>query len=100
MHSATIPYTFPNTTETNNSLRVHVPIDSNIPADGSIDAGEDMTIKIPPRVYTLEATTRSLSLARAINKATAGHGINISYWPAEGGYLRGLSNGNNMGFCN
>ena len=72
IHSATIPYTFPNVVAGKNTLRVQVPKDSN--NDGTMDTVHDMTITIPPGIYTLNAGKTDASdgdsgLETAINNA-------------------------------
>ena len=72
IHSATIPYTFPNVVAGKNTLRVQVPKDSN--NDGTMDTVHDMTITIPPGIYTLNSATTDASdsgLETAINNAVA-----------------------------
>ena len=70
IHSASIPYTFPNVVAGKNSLRVQTPLDAN--NDGTTDSFHDMTVDIPPGIYTLHDSDPSdgdSSLETAINNA-------------------------------
>ncbi len=79
VHSATVPYSFPNVVAGKNSLRIGIPKDADVGADTAqstsladrVPTPEsifDITITLPPGIYTL-STDDSSSLQRIINEA-------------------------------
>ena len=80
VHSATVPYSFPNVSSSTNTLHIGVPSIT----DGAL---ESLTVRIPPGNYTLGSTDPSNDLQSVINAAvhqaaSAKHNTNAAYEPS------------------
>ncbi len=89
VHSATVPYTFPNVVAGKNTLRIGVPMDADFDGVVEIPTTQGFNVSIAPGIYTLDKDDTSNSLERALNEAIA-HAVAADRGPDYATYEAGM----------
>ncbi len=89
VHSATVPYTFPNVVAGKNTLRIGVPLDADFDGVVEVPTTKGFNVSIAPGIYTLDKDDTSNSLERALNEAIA-HAVAADRGPDYATYEAGM----------